>query len=222
MRCASYIALALLAFTAFAQTVEQPTSHISRIVWEPPDWDFPQNVKASVEKEMFSSIRVSNYEIVFEQTEMKQVQQRLGGQIGSRGDAGDALEWLCFDGVNEKGRWVSWLESEEINGGFVGSFQWRQLSKSDVLDPRCQALLKADSVITLPLSSLTLGAAQSQVLKILGSPTAKNNQQLIYLHEEKVKSKVARDDPFISSNIVIVRVRKGAVWAIQASKTTSD
>jgi hypothetical protein len=222
MRVASCIAFVILALTSFAQTIEQPKSHSPRMIWEPPDWNFPQNVKASVQKEMLSSFRVSSYEIVLEQTAMKDAQQHLGGQIGSRGDAGGALEWLCFHGTNEMGRWVLWLESSEINGGLVGSFQWQQLPKSDVLDPRCQALRRADSMITLPLSRFTLGATQSQVLKSLGSPTAKDSERLIYLHEHDVTTKAVRDDPFISSNIVIVRLRNGVVWAIQASKTTSD
>ena len=74
----------------------------------------------------------------------------------------------------------------------MGSFQWQQLPKSDVLDPRCQALRRADSMITLPLSRFTLGATQSQVWKSLGSPTAKDSERLIYLHEHDVTTKAAR------------------------------
>jgi hypothetical protein len=221
MRFTSCIALVLLALTAFAQTIEQSKSHSPRMVWEPPDWSFPQNVKANVQDEMLSSFRVSSYEIVLERTAMKDAQQRLGGQIGSRG--GDALEWLCFHGANEMGRWVLWLENDEISEGIVGAFQWRQLSENDVLDPRCQALRREDSMITLPLPSFTLGATQSQVLKSLGSPTARDSERLIYLHEHDVTPKAVRDNySVVSSNTVIVRLRNGVVWAIQASKTTSD
>ena len=98
-------------------------------------------VKANGEDEILSSFRVSSYEIVPERTAMKDAQQRLGGEIGSRET--DASEWLCFHGfhgTNETGRWVLWLENDEISGLVVGAFQWRQLSDRDVLDPRCQVL----------------------------------------------------------------------------------
>jgi len=184
----------------------------TRIVWEPPDWSFPQNVKGDGQREMLSSFRVSSYEIILEGTAMKDVQKRLGGQIGSRGS--DASKWLCFHGENEMGRWVLWLENDEISEGLVGSFQWWRLSENEVLDPRCQVLGR-DSMITLPVPLLTLGATQSQVLKSLGSPTAIDSQRLIYLHAHDNGS-------FVSSNGVIVRLQNGVVWAIQASKTTSD
>ena len=155
-----------------------------------------------------------------EKTSIKEVEQRLGGVIGKKGDAGDALEWLCFHGADAMGGWVLWLESGEINGGSVGSFQWQRLSNRDVLDTRCRTLRKANSVIQLP-QSLKLGAKSSEVLKSLGPPTSKNSERLIYLHEHEVGG-TRGGDPFISSNIVEVYLRNGIVWAIQASKTTSD
>ncbi len=212
MRSISCIALVFLALTAFAQTTQQSKSHSSRVVWEPPDWNVPQNVKGNGRREMLTSFRVSGYAIVLEQTEMKDVQRRLGGEIGSRET--DSSEWLCFHGANETGRWVLWLENDEISESLVGAFQWRQLSESDVLDPRCQSLRREDSMITLPLP-FTLGAMESQVLKSLGSPAARDSDRLIYLHEYGSGS-------YVSSNNVIIRLRNGAVWAIQASKTTSD
>lgn len=213
MRSFSCIVLVLLSWTALAQTPEQPKSHSPLLVWEPPDWNFPQNVKANGQDEILPSFRVSGYEIVLGRTAMKEAQQRLGGQIGSRGS--DALEWLCFHAANEMGRWALWLENDEISGLVVGAFQWRQLSESDLLDPRCQALRREDSMMTLPLPSFTLGATESQALKNFGSPTTRDNDRLIYLHEHANGS-------FVSSNTVIVRLRNGVVWAIQASKTTSD
>ena len=212
MRSISCIILVLLSLTAFAQTTRQSKSHSTRMVWEPPDWNFPQNVKGNGQREMLTSFRLSSYEIALERTEMKDVQKRLGGEIGSRET--DASEWLCFHGANKTRRWVLWLENDEISASIVGAFQWRQLSENDVPDPRCQVLRGEDSMITLPLP-FTLGATQSQVLKSLGSPTAGNNERLIYLHAHDNGS-------FVSSNIVIVRLRDGVVWAIQASKTTSD
>jgi hypothetical protein len=153
-------------------------------------------VKATVPKEMVSTFRVSGYDITFEKTNMKDVEQRLGGVIGEKGDASDASEWLCFHGADAMGRWVLWLENGEIDGGSVGSFQWQRLSNRDVLDTRCHTLRKAGSVIRLPLS-LQLGAKSSEVLKSLGPPTLKTDERLIYLHEHEVGGTRA-EDPFIS------------------------
>jgi len=219
MRFPASVALLLLASSAFAQTASQPSSHAARAIWEPPDWNFPQDAKATVPKEMVSTFRVSGYDITLEKTSMKDVQQRLGGVIGEKGDASDASEWLCFHGADSMGGWVLWLESGEINGDSVGSFQWQRLSNRDVLDTRCHTLLKAASVIQWPLS-FQLGAKSSEVLKSLGPPTSKADERLIYLHEHEVGG--TRGDPFVSSNIVAVRIRNGMVWAIQVSKTTSD
>jgi hypothetical protein len=214
------IALLLLASSAFTQTVSQPSTHAASAVWEPPAWNFPENVKATVPKEMVSTFRVSGYDIKLEKTSMENVEQHLGGVIGEKGDAGDAAEWLCFHGVDAMGGWVLWLESGEINGGTVGSFQWQRLSNRDVVDARCHILPKARSVIQLPVS-LQLGTKSSEVLKSLGPPTLKTDQRLIYLHDHGVGGTRA-GDPFISSNIVVVYLRNGIVWAIQVSKTTSD
>jgi hypothetical protein len=214
------IALLLLASSAFTQTVSQPSSYAASAIWEPPEWNFPQNVKATVRKEMVSTFRVSGYDITLEKTSMKDVEQHLGGVIGEKGDAGDASEWLCFHGADAMGGWVLWLENGEINGGSVGSFQWQRLSNRDVLDTRCNSLRKTGSVIQLPLS-LQLEAKSSEVLKSFGPPTLKTDERLIYLHEHEVGGTRA-GDPFISSNIVVVYLRNGIVWAIQISKTTSD
>jgi hypothetical protein len=221
MRFATCIVLALLTSTSLAQTVKKPDSHYPRMVWEPPDWDYPESAKATVRKELLTSFRVSGYKIVLEETAMKDAQDRLGGEVGSRKDGRDASEWLCYHGTNERGKWVLWLENDEMSPGLIGSFQWRQLSKNDVLDPRCHALASGN-LIRLSLPYLNLEATQSQVLQSLGSPTVKDTGRFIYLHAHDVTGKIVRDDPFISSNVVIVRFRNGAVWAIQASKTTSD
>lgn len=208
MRFLSCIAFVLLSLATFAQTAEPPNSHTTRMVWEPPNWNFPQNAQANGESELLSSFRISGYEIVLERTEMKDVETRLRGQIGSR--ESDASKWFCFHGENEIGRWVLWFENGEISEDVVGGFQWWRLSDNEVLDPRCQALAK-DSSVTLPTSLLTLGATRSQVLKNLGSPTSTDSTRLIYLHAHGN-----------ASNAVIVRLLNGTVWAIQASRATAD
>jgi hypothetical protein len=218
MRFPASVAILLLASSAFTQTVSQ--SHAAKAIWDPPEWNFPQGVKATVPKEMVSTFRVSGYDITLEKTSMKDIQLRLWGVIGEKGDASDASEWLCFHGADAKGGWVLWLVNGEIDGSSVGSFQWQRLSNRDVLDTRCHLLPKVGSVIQLPLS-LQLGTKSSEVLKSLGPPTWKTGGRLIYLNEHEAGGTSA-EDPFISSNIVVIVLRNGIVCAIQVSKTTSD
>jgi hypothetical protein len=216
MRYALSVALLVLAYAAFAQNVKQSVSHSHDLVWEPPEWNYPQELKASVPKEMFSTFGLSGYNIVFEETSIESVQKHVGGKAGKKGDAGDALEWLCFHGADTAGRWVIWLESGEINGGSVGSFQWQRLSNGEVLDARCHAL--AGNGVSLPLS-LRLGAQKAEVLTNLGAPTSSEPERLIYLHEHK---STIRGEPFTISTIVVIDIRNEVVWAIRASKTSSS
>jgi hypothetical protein len=220
MRFAVCIALLALTSAAFTQTNERPNPRRDRVVWEPPGWNFPENVKATVPKEMLTTFRVLDYEIKLEETSINDVKERLGGIIGRKGDASDASAWLCFHGADATGRWVLWLENGEIDGDSVGGFQWQRLSNRDILDGRCHTLGKGDSLLQLPLS-LRLGIRSAVVLSKLGPPTFKDGQRLIYLHEHEAGS-ARPEDPFISSNIVMVRIRNGVVWAIEASKTISD
>ena len=102
MRRHLHIVFVLLAFAAFPQTGTQSGPRRHQTVWEPPAWNFPQNVKASVPKEMLAKLRVSAYDITLEETSMEDAAKRFGGTIGSKGDAGDFLEWLCLHGTDRQ------------------------------------------------------------------------------------------------------------------------
>src|SRR3974390_2343943 len=221
MRFVPFIIVALLTSAAIAQTVKDSDTHRSPMVWEPPEVLYPDSAKATVKKELLTSFRVRGYVIALDETAMKDVQGRLGGQIGSREDHRDALEWLCYHGADAGGRWVLWLENDEMNGSFVGSFQWAQLSKSDVLDPRCH-LLDGSGQIKLPLSRLVLGTAQSEILESLGPPSVKNAERFVYLHRHAVTVKTGGREPFISSNMLIIFFSNGAVRAVQGARTMLD
>ena len=218
MRRQSYIAFVLLAFAAFSQTGTQSGPRRHQTVWEPPAWNFPQNAKASVPKEMLAKLLVSAYNITLEETSMEDAAKRFGGTIGSKGDAGDFLEWLCLHGTDAADDWVLWLESGEIDGGYVGSFQWQRIQSGTVLDARCAALPNAAHVLELPVA-VHLGSTEADVVKALGPPTLRSSERLVYLHEH---DESIRGEPYNSSNIVIVRVRNGTVWAIAVLKTTSS
>ncbi len=173
---------------------------------------------ATVPKEMVGRLQVSNLDIVLEDTEMKDAQARFGGTLGDEGDAGDALEWLCLRGVDPAGQWVLWLESGEIDDGSVGSFQWRRVPRGTTFDERCAPLSRADSTVKLPLA-LSLGIPEVEVLRVLGKPTTRLKETLLYVHEHE---EVIKGESFRALNTTTVLIRDGRVWAIEVHKATTS
>jgi hypothetical protein len=205
-----FLAVLVMTSSVLAQTN-------ARVIWEPPNWDFPQDTKATVPREMLSTLRISTVAITLEKTRLDKVVHLLGGATGAEGDAGDAVRWLCLHGADGGDPWVLWLESGEINGGYIGSFEWRRLSGDAKIDRRCHALSGiAKPKLSLPL---TLGMAEADVLKVLGKPSARRGERLIYLHQREWS---VNGVPYDSSNIIILRVHTGEVVSIAVSKTTSS
>lgn len=216
-RLATIAGLFLVTLGTFAQTANRSSSVSSRVIWEPPAWGLPDVLpKATVPKQMLATLRVSNFLINLEDTRMNDVLKTLGGTFGGRGDAGESDQWLCFHGQDRGGGWVLWLESGEINGGTVGSFQWHRLNNGVLFDPRCKLL--GGAKVEIPIES-RLGMATADVLRSLGPPTVNQADRLIYVHEHEL---TIRAEPFTSFNVVMIDLRGGRVSAIKVSKTTSS
>jgi hypothetical protein len=167
---------------------------------------------------MIASLRVSDVTVLLEEdTKLEDVQARFAGKIGTQGDAGDSLSWLCLHGSDSTGPWVLWLESDEVDGPYVGGFQWRYVPRSAQFDRRCSAL-PGTTGVELPID-LRLGASEAGVIRTLGRPTSRRGDTLLYEHEHH---ELIRGEEFNSSNTVIVDVRRGVIWAIQVGKTTTN
>jgi hypothetical protein len=167
--------------------------------------------KATIPNEMLATLRLSTLSITLEKTTMEEVANRLKGRLGGKGDAGESLQWLCFHGVDNALSWVLWLESGEINGGTVGSFQWQLVNKNAASDARCRML--GDAKLELPITA-RLGTSKAEVLRTLGPATLDEGDRLIYVHEH---DETIQGEPFTSINIVTILLRGGQVWAIEAS-----
>jgi hypothetical protein len=196
---------------------KDPATHRQETrIWVPqPVPVFSPKLKATIPKELVSSLRVSESVITLEKTRLRNVQKQLGGTIGGQGDASEYLQWLCLSGTDKDQRWVLWLESGEIDGGMVGEFQLRRIAVDAKLDSRCQ-VLKEGSGVVLPFS-LRLGMAEEDVLNALGRPTARRRDSLFYRHYHEG---VIRNQPYESGNEVTVVVQDGVVWALQVWKST--
>lgn len=214
--CVLELGMGRILITVLLVTTSAALAQSAGVVWQPPTLDVPDTLpQATVSKEMITKLRLAGMEIILEVTPLNDVQKNLGGTIGSRGDASEALQWLCFHGSDAKGRWVLWLESSEMGGGAVDGFAWQRIAEQATPDPRCRT---QDAEIDLPIR-LALGFTELEVRRNLGAPTTKYRNTLIFDHEHE---ETVRNEPFTASNTVYVELRGGAVWTVQVWKDTSN
>jgi hypothetical protein len=219
MKAAFGIALlCTLTCAAFTQTANHTQGSLDApLVWKPVSvLHLDILPKATVPKAMITKLHLSDLTILLEQTQLEAVQAHFGGQVGSDGDASESLSWVCLYGSDTAGRWVLWLESGEIDGGSVGSFQWRRVPPNSRFDERCRRLPQVSGRIKLPIP-LRLGSTETKALQILGQPTARHGDTLLYVHE---REEFVNNKPHTSTNTVVVVVRRGMVWAIEVQKAT--
>lgn len=203
-----WIAIVILFAAAFAQSTD--------ILWQPPKLGLPDSLpKANIPNEVVTKLKLGTLDIVLEKTSLVDVAKKIGGTIGSRGDAGEALHWLCLIGSDSGGRWALWLESDEMGGGNVDGVAWQRISKDATADRRCWT---GNVQIELPIR-LALNSTESDVRMVLGQPTAKYRDTLIFDHEHQ---EMIRNEPFTVSNSVYVELRRGLVWSVQIWRTTSN
>lgn len=194
---------------------------LAQTVWRPPPLGRTSTPAATVPKELVSSLRIGSVPVILAKTPLADVQAKLGGTLGHVGDAGDFLSWLCVRGADQRGRWVLWLESAEIDEDLVGSFQLRRIPRTARVDRRCTTLQDAAAVVELSIK-LELGMPRVRVLQILGQPSVETGHTLIYLHQhEEIKTGDPTDPrPFPVRNNLVILLRQSTVHAIGAAKYT--
>jgi len=167
---------------------------------------------------MITGLRVSRQSIVLEKTELTAVQRHVGGIIGDRGDAGQSLSWLCLHGIGAQGGWARWLMSGEIDAGTVGGFRWQHVEGTARLDTRGQTLPEGQGAIELPVA-LRRGIAEAEGLRILGQPSGRLGNTLLYLHEHE---STIKNQLFTAMSTLAVLLRGGVVSAIEVCKSTTS
>jgi len=185
----------------------------TRVVWQPPKLDVPKSLpNTHIPKAIIGNFRIGTIPITLEETLLKDVERNLGGTIGSSGDASEAIEWLCFHGADAHGRWALWLENSEMSGGGkVDGFIWQRIPTEAAIDRRCR---KQEVQIDMPIP-LVLGLTESEVRGILGEPTTKYRNTLIFDHLYK---QTIHNESFMVSNPVFLELRDGVLWAVQVWK----
>lgn len=166
---------------------------------------------------MVSSLKLNDFPVVLEETDLKAVQEHFGAEIGHEGDASESVQWVCLTGQTEGQAWILWLESSEIDGGKVGGFQIRRIGEDVRVDPRCRKADDTFAFVAVP-KSVHVGMTERDLLKILGEPTTRNRHALFFAHEHKV---VIGSEAYESDNNIVVVLLEGKVYAVQVWKTTS-
>ena len=218
MRCMISAAIFVLAvFVAYGQDSSGRNATEVSAIWGPPEIAWPiVRFQPTVTREMVGSLNIAGFPINLEETELVTTQKHFGGEIGNRGDAGDALGWLCLYRRDQGTSWVLWLESSEIDGPTIGGFRWQKLDPNSKMDKRCQSLEESNASFSLPLA-LRLGMKEAEVRSTLGQPSARSGEMAIYEHEHNV---TIGSEPYEVSNIVIITYHCGRVWAINVTHST--
>jgi hypothetical protein len=201
-----------------AQTISKKASN-NTVIWSPPRIHWPEvEFPSTVQKEMIGKLRIANFQVVLEETELEAARKQFGGTIGYRGDGGDSEAWLCLHGSDAGGPWIFWLTSGELDGPAIMGFQWRRLPANEIPDRRCALIPLDKGGIQLPLL-LNPGMTESEMEKILGKPSFVSGKTLIYCHEHR---EMIHNLPYLSDNLIAVVLRDSIVLAIEVSKSTSD
>jgi hypothetical protein len=168
---------------------------------------------------MIGKFSVAGMPIVFDETTLEQVRQRLGGTIGNHGDAGDALAWLCFRGEDETGPWIFWLTSGELYGlSSIDGFTWRRMAPSEIPDHRCRTLPKDSGGISLPVP-LRLGLTKDLVRQMIGRPTRSRSDALFFLFE---RQRVVHGEQWTVYNSATLEFQNGGLWIVEVNKSTTN
>lgn len=214
------ILMATLMIAAWAANGQAPAGqggNPAGVIWGPPSIESPiVRIEPTVAKEMVKGLNIANWPIVLEKTDLIAAAEHFGGTLGNRGDAGNALAWLCLYRRDTGGSWVLWLESSEIDGATIGGFRWQQLDDDPAMDDRCQAV-KGANVSFNPPRSLHLGMKEAEVVKELGQPSMRKGETAVYEHEHNL---TIHSEPYSLTNIVTVTYRDGRVWAVAVTHST--
>jgi hypothetical protein len=211
----TFVCVACLARGQNKQPLEAPQP----AVWAPLQLPgFEEEAKSVKPNELVSALQINHQHISLEQTTLAELGKQYRAEIGHQGDASEFLQWVCLTGMTDGQRWVLWLESGEIHGGNLGGFQLRRIGGQVKLDTRCRTINAPASISTMP-NMLTVGMRERDVVKVLGTPTARKPNFLYFEHHRKI---VIRGEPYDIVNTVTLVLRDGVVWAFEVWKTTSS
>jgi len=192
-------------------------------IWQPPAIGADELPRATVSKELVTSLRVGGMRIVLEETPLEAVQARFRGVVGHSGDAGDSVAWLCLHGKDPQGSWVLWLLSGEIHARYVGGFQMQRIGFGTAVDSRCTSLKTKTGAVEIP-ARLRLGMSKTELVRALGGPSdTADGDVWRYVHTHMTAGAAGATAPvFDSTNTISILFRDDRVRAFRVWKTTTS
>ena len=156
---------ARIVIAAIVWTIACARLATAQAQWEPPSIsDGPQLPPIAVSSDLMPSLRIGSVDVVLNRTPLAAIARQFEARIGRRGEANDALGWICLTGRDAGGRWMLWLQSGEIHGGAIGAFQLRRIGAAERIDSRC-VISRAD---IRTLAAVRLGTSRADVKRLLG------------------------------------------------------
>ena len=165
-----------------------------------------------------SKISLGKLDVILEATTLKDVLRSAGaGEIEHHGDASESQYWICYAVTAGNISQRIWIMSGEMGGDQhdVDSFHVEEVV-SPTKSNHCPELPAHLTPMVLG-KSIWLGASQSQIKDWLGEPSATTNGWSFYSYSGKSSVK-----GFDESMLIGVRIIKGRVVSLFASKTTSN
>jgi hypothetical protein len=185
------IAVVRLLFIMLATLVSQwpCIASAESDVLPPPKIPSMNHLPSTLSAPPASKIIFGELIVEFERTTLNEVEKAAGaGVIQHRGDAGDSENWLCYRTSLHGRQEHIWISSGELGGSkhTVGSVYASTVDrvKKSVDCPILPAQLRPVSLG----NQLWLGSSPDQLKEILGAPSAKNGDWLLYSYIGKASA----------------------------------
>ncbi|ESQ81044.1 hypothetical protein [Asticcacaulis sp. YBE204] len=186
----------------------------------PPDvpYGYLEEVKAPPRAKVAPSVfRLGALTYRFEQTPLIDLAKATGHKrIGHKGDASEALDWLCFT-IKAPQPYRLWLSSSEMGGGTVDGVDMRAEAATATED--CPIL--AARLTPVSVDGVRIGMTQAEVRKALGAPSDQRDGWWIYTYEKNVRP----SDPgyfFTAYGHMMLHFEDGRLTQISAVRVTSN
>jgi hypothetical protein len=181
---------------------------------------FPETDGIKLHAAPVKSIQVGPLAVVLETTILAKVSQRFGGTMHYAGDAGDAVNWLCYAGNGAAGKPVIyWFASNEEMSSEDHSISQVavQSNPSGVAPAGCGS---APVLATIDLGVPGVGASLADVTKRLGAGKPDAKGFLSYQSERHVAGRGDKDS--VTLQAVQYQIVSGVVATVSVSQVTSD
>lgn len=181
---------------------------------QPPDWPVDTVIDTNMDADPVVPVRLGSFVVTLEKTTLEEVIAAAGaGNINERGDASEALSWICYC-VSGPISYRLWLTSNEIGGGSVnnGMIAVKNESSGQV-NKGCPELPSALLPVRMS-NGIWIGSQEQSIRRKVGDQKVKSSF-LIYDY-------IGKRDNFDVGGFVLIRLKNGQAEAIYMTHITTN